>query len=417
MHYGPVVQESSVAGAAERPGQPPDPSMRPDETKSPDLIGGGDHPARFIAALRVARPALLIYIAVRAICVLLLWIFAQHAGVSVLDVLTKHFDAMWYIQIADHGYDFTLQTKPDGSLALSNITFFPLFPALIALVKTVTFLPAPIAGVLVAWSAGLIAAWGIFALGSHLADRRTGLVLVAVWAALPAAIVESMAYAETIFTAIVAWALLAVLRRQWLFAGGLALLGGLTRPNATPLIAAVCLAALVAMVQHRDGWRPWVALVAAPMGYVGYLIWIAIGLHRLDGYFYVQRAAWNITFDGGVDTARTFGLVLTHSELLAYYVSAFTLVGAVTLLVLTAMDREPWPLLVFSLSMIVLTFGTTHYFWTKGRLLIPAVTLLLPIAVGLARARGRTMLVVLSVIVLSSAWYGTYLSLVWIHSP
>jgi hypothetical protein len=67
--------------------------------------------------------------------------------------------------------------------------------------------------------------------------------------------------------------------------------------------------------------------------------------------------------------------------------------------------------------MIVLTFGTTHYFWTKGRLLIPAVTLLLPIAVGLARARGRTMLVVLSVIVLSSAWYGTYLSLVWIHSP
>ncbi len=395
-----ISDETSVEPVSDRPGAP---------------VNG--RVARIAAAFRFAGPALLVYAVVRLIGLIVLWIFARHQGVHVMDILARHFDSVWYVNTAQHGYDASLHNKPDGTLATTNLTFFPLFPGLIALVKTITFLPAPVAGVLVAWIAGFVAAWGIFAVGNHLADRRTGIVLVALWGVLPHAVVESMAYTETLFTAIVAWALFAVLRRRWLIAGGLTLLAGLTRPTATPLIAAVCLAALVALIRRRDGWRPWVAMLVAPLGYIGYIAWVGHRLGRLDGYFYIQKNAWHITFDGGADTSRTLGTVLTKAEPLSLYVSVVVVAIAIALLVLAFLDRQPWPLLVYALTMIVLALGVSQYFWAKGRYLIPAFTLLIPVAIGLAKTRPRTMIVVLALLALISAWYGVYLSLVWKSSP
>ncbi|MGV9804472.1 hypothetical protein [Micromonospora chersina] len=92
-----------------------------------------------------------------------------------------------------------------------------------------------------------------------MASRRVGLTLVALWALLPHAVVQNMAYTETIFTALVAWTLYALLRRQWLTAGLLCLVAGLSRPTATTVAAAVGLTALVAIVRRQDGWRPWAA--------------------------------------------------------------------------------------------------------------------------------------------------------------
>ena len=75
-----------------------------------------------------------------------------------------------------------------------------------------------------------------------------------------------MGYTETLFTALAAWSLFAVMRRRWLTAGVLCLAAGLTRSVAIALIAAVGLAALVAVCRRRDGWRPWVGGALAPLG-------------------------------------------------------------------------------------------------------------------------------------------------------
>ncbi|WP_091462988.1 hypothetical protein [Micromonospora inyonensis] len=54
---------------------------------------------------------------------------------------------------------------------------------------------------------------------------------------------------------------------------------------------------------------------------------------------------------------------------------------------------------------------------SKARFLIPAFTLLLPIAVGLARAgRARATTVVVTLAIFS-AYYGGYLMMVWGRSP
>ncbi|NEE18092.1 hypothetical protein G3M58_67965, partial [Streptomyces sp. SID7499] len=139
-----------------------------------------------------------------------------------LGPLSGRWDSVWYQRIAENGYRYTV-TLPDGSVH-SDLAFFPLLPALERAVSEVTPLTLGGAGLLVAWTAGLLAAWGIYAVGARLRGRRTGVVLAALWGVYPTAFVQSMAYTETLFTALAAWALYAVLRGRWIVAGALCVL-------------------------------------------------------------------------------------------------------------------------------------------------------------------------------------------------
>ncbi|MFG3298899.1 hypothetical protein [Micromonospora chersina] len=366
-----------------------------------------------------AATALVLYFLLRLSGLVILAIFAHRAGADFWSLLNNRFDALRYVQVAEDGYDKGLTADHPEVLKsnLSNLPFFPLYPGLIALVTAVTPFSAPVSALIVSWTAGLAAAWGIYAVGAHVASRRVGLILVALWALLPHAVVQNMAYTETIFTALVAWTLYALLRRQWLTAGLLCLVAGLSRPTATTVAAAVGLTALVAIVRRQDGWRPWAAAALSPLGYLGYLAWVGHRLGRLDGYFYLQETTWRIGFDGGASTFTAFKQVLTEPESLVSYMSTLLMGLAVVLIVLLVAHRYPLPLVVYSIAFFLITVGTENYYWAKGRYLVPAFALLLPIAVGLAKARRSTLLAVLGFLLLASGWYGTYLSLVWHASP
>jgi hypothetical protein len=346
-----------------------------------------------------------------------LWYFASDAGADFWTQLTGRFDSVWYRGIADDGYDAAIPVKPDGSLAPTNLAFFPLLPGLIAAITAISPLSSAAAGLIVSWLSGIAAAWGIYAVGTQLRDRTTGIILAGLWGALPHAIVQNYVYTESLFTALLAWSLLALLRRQWLISSGLCVLAGLTRPTALALIAAVGIAALVAVFRREDGWRPWAAMLIAPLGYVGYIAWVGQRLGRLDGYWYLQSEAWNMRFDGGVDTVSVLGRNLTRVVPLQQYVVTTILVLALVLFALLVWDRYPLPVLVYTVVTFVVLFATAGGFHGKGRYLVPVFTLLLPIAVGLARARLRNTVAVFVALGLVSAWYGTYLSFVWPASP
>ncbi|WP_432040176.1 hypothetical protein [Streptomyces cucumeris] len=83
-------------------------------------------------------------------------------------------------------------------------------------------------------------------------DHRTALLTVALWATTPVSIVQSMAYSESLFTAIAAWALCFALQEQWVPAGVLACAAGLTRPVGISVGPAVWSA--VAISVRREGW-------------------------------------------------------------------------------------------------------------------------------------------------------------------
>ncbi|MCA1674602.1 MAG: hypothetical protein LC799_21230 [Actinobacteria bacterium] len=362
----------------------------------------------------------LVYLAVRQIGLLVLVWMSSATGGSTTAALTS-WDGQWFLGLAGGGYDGVSAEMTDRfgrhgpSVALA---FFPGYPALVAAVAELPGVGTTAAALTVAVVSGIAFSYGLVRLAEHVpgGSRRAGLVLVALVAAAPMGVVFSMGYSEATFCALAAWALVGVLRRQWVMAGACCLAAGLVRPTAAALIAAVGLAALVAIVRRRDSWRPWVAAALAPLGLAAYLGFVALRTGEWSGWFTQQRRGWDLTFDGGASTLRFTRDVLVTAPSVLEVVTVAVLAGAVALLVMCALawvGTPAWPLVVYAVGVLVMDLGTGGLTNTKARLLLPAFVLLVPVAIGLARRRPSTAFAVLGAVVMASSWFGAYSLTVW----
>jgi hypothetical protein len=263
--------------------------------------------------------------------------------------------------------------------------------------------------------AGVICAYGLVRLGRLVrgGSHRAGLVLVALFAASPMAVVLSMAYSEALFCAFAVWALVGVLERRWVLAGTCCAFAGLVRPTAAALILAVGLAALIAVIADRDDWRAWLGGLLAPAGLIGYLAWVGVQLRRWDGWFVVQRDGWDSGFDGGVAFAKWIGDTLANpSYPFEVGTVVFTFVSLI-LVVICFTKRLEWPLLVFGIGALAMDLASNGLMASKVRLMVPAFTLLIPVAVALAKRRTSTTVLVLCGLAVASSWYGAYGLTTW----
>ncbi|MER7195212.1 hypothetical protein [Streptomyces flaveolus] len=370
------------------------------------------------AAHRTARhaaPALGAYLAVRGTGLLLLAVWAHRRHQDLWVVLAAQWDSDWYLGIADHGYTRGLGT----ALNANDLAFFPLYPVLVKAVAVLTPGTRASTGLGLAVVASLVAAWGIFAVGDRLYGRRVGVLLTTLWAAFPVGAVQWMGYTESLFTACAAWSLYAVLSGRWLWAAGCAALAGLTRPTGIAVAAAVTVTALVHLARHRT-LRPRVLAAAAlaPLGWCAYLGWVGLRLGRWDGYFAVQRL-WHNEFDGGLRTLHQVRWLLWRDPTpqLFLVMVTLTLIASVVLFGLSAWDRQPLPLLVFTGALLVIVLGSGGVYFPRARFLLPAFPLLLPLAVHLSRASARHRALTLTAAVLGSAYCGAYMLLIWPAAP
>ncbi|MET9951039.1 mannosyltransferase family protein [Streptomyces sp. NPDC006339] len=342
------------------------------------------------------------YAATRLLGLAVLAAVAAATGKDGLHRLSGRWDSVWYVRIAEHGYGHEV-TLPDGSVH-ADLAFFPLLPALERALSAVLPVDAATAGLLVSWTASLVAAWGLHAVGTQVAGPRTGVVLAVLWGVYPTAFVQSMAYTETLFTALAAWSVWAVLRDRWILAGALCVLAGLTRPTAAALIAAIGITAVATVVRERR-LRPRVAagVLLAPLGWLGYIVYVGVRQGSPTAYFDVQ-AAWGNSIDGGV------ALALFIAGL--PWPAALGLCAALALLawliVLCVRQRQPLPLLVYTIAVVLVSLVGAAYFGSRPRLMMPAFGLLLPPAAALARLRTRTAVPVLAALALASAAYGAF---------
>jgi hypothetical protein len=372
-----------------------------------DATAPAQAPARLRGALRRAAPAVAAYAGVRALGLLVLAVWGAAAGGSPHRLLALRWDSLWYSRVARGGYGYTVHL-PDGRVH-PDLAFFPLLPWLERAGAALTPLAPQDAGLLVSSVASLLAAWGLYAIGALLHDRRTGILLAVLWAALPVGIVQSMAYTESLFTALAAWSLYAVLTRRWLWAGWLAVAAGLTRPVGLAVVAAVWAGAAVA--ERRDR-RALTAVMISPLGWLGYVAWVGARTGSPTGYLGVQ-GQWGNGFDGGVAFAGFIWRNLSGPVFLAGagLCAAVALIG--WLCACCVRQRQPLPLLVYGGLVVALALTGSGYFGSKPRLLIPAVTLLLPAAAALARWRPARAALLLVAMALASAVYGAF----WLHGP
>ncbi|MFE5544240.1 glycosyltransferase family 39 protein [Streptomyces sp. NPDC056534] len=360
---------------------------------------------RALRPLRTLDPAVLAvggYAATRLIGLAVLAIASAVTGEDGLHRLKGRWDSVWYVRIAENGYGHQA-TLPNGDVH-PDLAFFPLLPALERGLSTVLPLDAATAGLLVSWTAGLAAAWGMYRCGAHAFGARAGLLLAVLWGVYPTAFVQSMAYTETLFTAFAAWSLYAVLRGRWILAGALCAAAGLTRPTAVALIAALGITALVALVRDRRlPPRTVAGVLIAPLGWLAYIAYVGVRQGSATAYFEVQ-AAWGNSIDGGVALARFIAGLPWPAAL--GLCAALALLG--WLVVLCVRQRQPLPLLVYTVGVVFVSLVGAAYFGSRPRLMMPAFGLLLPPAVALARLRVRTAVPVLAGLALASAAYGAF---------
>ncbi|MFE7276411.1 mannosyltransferase family protein [Streptomyces sp. NPDC057623] len=367
-------------------------------------------------ALRRAAPALLGYAAVRALGLLALTLWSAVRDKDAYTLLTARWDALWYTRVAELGYGYEVH-MPNGDVH-SNLAFFPLLPWLERLVAEVSPLSYADGGFVVSLLASFAAAWGVFAVADHVYGRRAGVCAVLLWAALPVGIVQSMAYSESLFTALAAWSLYAVLTGRWITAGTLALLAGLTRPVGLAVVAAVWVAGIASFARDRStppgphGARHVtraLGLFLAPLGVAGYVLWVG---HRTGkgplGYLDVQ-AGWRNGFDGGYAFARFVAEKFTSFPSALAGVGLIIGVGLLVWLYIVGVRQgQPLPLLVYGGVVTALALCASSYFGSKPRLLLPAFPLLLPLAISLSRLRTRRSAGVLAGLAVASAVYGAF---------
>ncbi|MFE0421847.1 glycosyltransferase family 39 protein [Streptomyces sp. NPDC058953] len=385
-----------------------------------------------------------LFAAARLTGLLLMSGWAWHIGRPPRAILGRAWDADWYMLIAEHGYGRVL-TWPGA--VQSDLAFFPLYPALVrGLSSLVPGGTSGSLGLLVSWSAGLVAAVGIYAVGERLHGRRVATLLVLLWGLMPHSVVLTMAYTEPLLTAFAAWALYALLTRRWLWAGALAVLAGLSRPNGIAVAAAVlCVVAYEIARGGRNrtapgtggrnrtspgtggrnrtspgtGGRPvtnprrdprlWAAAALAPAGWCGYVLWVGFRTgDPLGGYFAVQRG-WTSTFDFGAGSARVVRDIVLRPAVLPLTMALLIVLAAVLLFVLFVLGRPPAALLVYTAVLVLITVGGSGFFESKPRFLLPAFPLLLPLALALTKARPRAAIVVIAGLAGLSFGYGTYL--------
>ncbi|MER6127024.1 hypothetical protein ABT173_31435 [Streptomyces sp. NPDC001795] len=383
----------------------------------PKRTGGGGPRVRRPLLSRLlpgAGPALALFAAIRVAGIAAIAVVNHMAGHPLLKGLAHSWDSAWYQHIARSGYGTYVHILPTTGAVQRDWAFFPLYPGLIRALYTVLPVTPGSAALLIAWAAAGAAAYGIYAIGHHLYGRAVATALVGVWGALPHSVVLNIAYTEPLFAALAAWSLYAVLKGRWLWAGSLAALAGLTRPTGFAVAAALGIVAVHEIIRWR-GRVPvglWIGAAIAPLGWVGFVLWV--GDHTgdlLGGYFTVQRA-WDSRFDFGLGSLHFLKGLLLHGGRVVYPMALVIVAAAVLLFCLLCFERVPLALIVYAGILLLVTVGGSGPYASKPRFLVPAFPLLIPLALAFARTwrtRPKKAFLLGASLVFVSVAYGTYL--------
>ncbi|MCX5059429.1 hypothetical protein OG895_01480 [Streptomyces sp. NBC_00201] len=339
-------------------------------------------------------------------------------GAHAWDVLAS-WDGWWYQQIAAHGYDPALVRIPGATglitLEGNSAAFFPLYPATMRLVSDCTGLGLYGAGLLVSVLASFAAALGIYAVTARFGGRRAGLAAAGLWAVWPGSGTQWSGYSEALYVALAVWACHAVMSDRWLTAGALTFAAGLNRPTAVALIAALTVAALRTLHRRQDDVaRPMTAILIAPLGLLGYLLWVGDQMGDLGGYFKLQKGAWAHTFDFGKQTLDVFTSVAVGRSDYLFPCTVEDIIGVLVVLLglllipLLVRLRPPAVLTVYTILTFVLVLGSQQIFGNVSRYLLPAFPLFIPLAVRLRSVGLPLLCALLGLTALASGSYAGY---------
>jgi hypothetical protein len=214
---------------------------------------------------------------------------AHGLGYALLGIWER-FDTLWYLHIAQYGYDRAMA-----------VIFYPLYPAVIRVVSVA--MPAMAAALVVSTAAAFFVFWGMLRLAG--ADWMTEsrfwpLVAIAIW---PGSFVLVAGYAESLTLALIVWAVICAREERWGLATQCGILAGLSRPSGV----------LVAVPLFVLAWRSRrvrsMVVLLAPIGMLGYWGWLRWSgrMSVVEAYRVFQGATFAPPWTGLAEALRLIG--------------------------------------------------------------------------------------------------------------
>ena len=221
------------------------------------------------------------------------------AGWSNAVTSLERWDALWFLRIADDGYE-----AADGSAA-----FFPLYPLA---ARAAGAGGHPLAGAtLVANAAALIALVVCYRLTRLEYDDATARRTVLLVALFPTSFFLLAPYSEALFLALALGCVLCARKRRWLAAGGLGALAAATRSIGIVLVPALVVEAVHQHVERRrsDGLRGRRAAAALLVSVAGALL-PAAGTLAYAAYWQVRAGDALVPVSEQANWQREFSIPL-----------------------------------------------------------------------------------------------------------
>lgn len=179
----------------------------------------------------------------------------------------ERFDTLWYLHIAQYGYD-----RPEGTV------FYPLYPLLVRVISWLIH-PPLLAALVISTIACFFYFWGIQSLVELDSSRKTAIMSVYFAGLWPAGFMLFAGYAESMVGACSVWAIYFARVGRWPLAGILGLLAGATK--AVGGLVAVPLAYLALRNRPARAWISALPLLPA----IAFTVWV-----RLAGFGSVSDA-------------------------------------------------------------------------------------------------------------------------------
>lgn len=271
----------------------------------------------------------------------------------ILDVLTS-WDGQWYLRIVRDGYPRHVQPDVTYDVPDARAAFFPAYPGIVRAADTVLPGGDTVAALVVNLVLGAAAILLTGLIARHLFGRDVAARAMALMAVFPGSFALSFAYSEALLLTLAAGCLLCLLKRQWVAAGVLAMVGTATRPNGIALVAACAVASFLAIRRDRE-WRSLVAPLLAPVGFVAFQLWLGRHTGEAGVWFRVQTEAWAEGTSFGLTALRNTVDAFTHP--LTSPTDVLTAVSVVTLGVLVyfaVRHRLPWPMVAYCAVVVLL---------------------------------------------------------------
>lgn len=300
----------------------------------------------------------------------------------MLDVLTS-WDGLWYLRVIRDGYPTSVPPEVTYEVDEARAAFFPAYPTLVRALDPLIPGGSTLAALFVNFLLGALAVYVIGLLarevfGTEVAERTMVLACI-----FPGAFVLSFAYTEALLLVVAAACLLCLLRHQWWAAGLLAAIGTATRPNGIALVLACAVAAFIAIKDRRE-WRSLAAPLLAPLGFIGFMLFLNQHTGERWVWFRVQREAWDEGLSFGFTAIRNTWEALTRPlSSPTDTITAVTLVTLVAMLYFLWKRRLPAPLVAYVIGILAL--------------------MLLPSTVT---ARPRFLYTAFPLLISAAAWFG-----------